>query len=177
MAGAGARRYARAIFELAQDESGLDEWHGRLEAVRDLFRRPEVASVMANPTIAVDRRQEAVAGMLDGGAGAEGANLAKLLVAARRVGDVDDILAEFERLADAAAGRVQAVATTAVELGAEDRDRLAKDLAGRLGREVRLRARVDPAILGGLLLRVGDRLTDASVAGRLDQVRRKVLVQ
>lgn len=174
MAGAGARRYARAVFELARDEGAVDEWGSRLAAVRDLFATPGVSAVLANPSIAERRRREAAAGMLGERAGAEGANLAKLLVAANRIEDVDAILAEYRLLEDAAAGRVRATVTTAVELSPEDRDRLAADLSTRLGHEVRLTARVDPAILGGLVVQVGDRVNDASLAGRLQQLRRSL---
>jgi len=67
--------------------------------------------------------------------------------------------------------------TTAIPLSEAEREKLAEDLSTQLGKDVRLVAQVDPSILGGLLLQVGDRLTDASVAGRLDQLRRKVLVK
>jgi F-type H+-transporting ATPase subunit delta len=90
---------------------------------------------------------------------------------------IDEIAEQFEALADDAAGRVRATVTTAIPLSEADREALGKDLSRGLKKEVRLEARVDPAILGGLILEVGDRLTDASVAARLDQVRRRVLVQ
>ena len=90
---------------------------------------------------------------------------------------IDEIAEQFEALADDAAGRVRDTVTTAIPLSEADREALGKDLSRGLKKEVRLEARVDPAILGGLILEVGDRLTDASVAARLDQLRRRVLVQ
>ena len=101
----------------------------------------------------------------------------RLLVASRRVDRIDEIVDHFEVLADEAAGRVRARVTTAIPLSDADREKLGRDLSAQLGKDVRMVADVDPAILGGLLLQVGDRLTDASVAGRLDQLRRKVLVK
>jgi F-type H+-transporting ATPase subunit delta len=100
-----------------------------------------------------------------------------MLVASGRVGRIDEIAAQFEVLADDAAGRVRATVTTAIPLSEADRGSLARDLSSQLGKDVRLESRVDPAILGGLVLQVGDRLTDASVAARLDQLRRQVLVK
>ena len=84
---------------------------------------------------------------------------------------------DLEVFADDAAGRVRASVTTAIALSDADREKLGRELSAQLGKDVRLVAKVDPAILGGLVLQVGDRLTDGSVAGRLDQLRRKVLVQ
>jgi len=65
----------------------------------------------------------------------------------------------------------------ATPYGLRTAQRLARDLSSQLGKDVRLESRVDPEILGGLVLQVGDRLTDASVAARLDQLRRQVLVK
>jgi len=174
MAGSGARRYARAIFELAGEEGQVEEWAQRLELVRDVLTRPDARQVLANPAIAVQRRQEAASALLEPWLGREGLNLAKLVVGAGRIDDLDAIIDEYRRLADEAAGRVRASATTAVPLGRDDADRLTSSLSQRLGREVRLEARVDPAIIGGLVLRIGDRVIDASVATRLQQLRRQL---
>jgi len=120
------------------------------------------------------RRLEAIDRIGADRLGAEGRNLAKLLVEAHQTEAIDAIAEEFERLHDEQAGRVRAVATTAVPLGSGDRERLISDLSRRLGREVRLDARVDPHILGGLVLQTGDRLVDASVRSRLQQLRRQL---
>ena len=172
MAGAAARRYARAIFELAKEEGQVEAWAERLAVVRDVVTRPEARAVLANPSIAIQRRQEAAASLLADRAGPEGVNLVRLLVGAGRLDEVGGIAEEFERLADEDAGRVRATATTAVPLSRSETDRLIAELGRRLGREVRLDARVDPAVIGGLVLRVGDRVMDRSVATRLQQLRR-----
>jgi F-type H+-transporting ATPase subunit delta len=174
MAGAAAKRYSRAIFELAREEGQLEEWAGRIAAVREILSMPEVHAVMTNPSISIQERQEAVGSLLEGTAGPEGVNLAKLLVGAARVDDVAGIEVEYNRLVDDAAGRVSATATTAVELSSEDYEGLTRSLSQQLGREVRLTAAVDPAVLGGLVLRLGDHVIDASLASRLQQLRRQL---
>lgn len=176
MAGAAAKRYARAIFELAKEEGLVDRWDERLHAVRDILGRPEVVSVLANPTIDVRRREEAAAALLDHRAGREVLNLTRLLVGAGRVRELDGIIEQFELLADEDAGRVRATAITAVPLTRSDADKLEASLSRRLGREVRLHNQVDGAIIGGLVLRMGDRVIDASIATRLHQLRRKLAV-
>jgi F-type H+-transporting ATPase subunit delta len=173
VATAAARRYARAVFELAQEQGQVGEWGERLQKVRELMSDPEVARVLTNPTIATERRMELVSGsprVFD----AEATNLAKLLIESDRVRDVAGIEEEFQRLADEAAGRVRATVTTAVELSAQDRDRVAEGLSKRLGKDISLDVLVDPSILGGLKLQYGDRLVDASVATRLQQLRRRL---
>jgi F-type H+-transporting ATPase subunit delta len=174
MAGTGAKRYARAIFDLAREDGQVEEWAQRLAALRDVLARPEARAVLANPSIAAQRRQEAAAALLGERVGPEGVNLAKLLVGANRIGDLDRIIVEYEVLADAGAGRVRAIATTAVPLSPADADKLEANLSRRLGAQVRLDKRVEPAIIGGLVLRIGDRVIDASVATRLQQLRRRL---
>lgn len=174
MAGAAAKRYARAIFELATEEGKVDQWGERLHAVREVLGRPEVMRVLSDPTIAVQRRQEAAAALLEQYVGREVLNLARLLVGANRVGQLDGIIDEYQLLADEAAGRVRAIATTAVPLSKSDADKLVVSLSKRFGRDVRLDTRVDRAIIGGLVLRMGDRVIDASVATRLRQLRHQL---
>ncbi len=173
MATAAARRYAQAVFELAQQEGTVDEWAGRLARVRELFSDPSVAAVLTNPTIATEQREGLVAAaphVLDD----EGTNLARLLIETGRVGDAPAIEEEYQRLADVSAGRVRATVTTAIELERPDRDRIEKELSARLGKDVQLTLVVDPRILGGLKLQYGDRVVDASVATRLQQLRRRL---
>lgn len=176
MAGS-ANRYAKAIFELAAEDGKIEAWSRELALIRDVLDDPTARAILANPSVSVETRLKAVEALDVPGISTRGLNLMRLLVASRRVDRIDEIVEHFEVLADAAAGRVRASVTTAIPLSEADREKLGADLSARLGKDVRLVAQVDPSILGGLLLQVGDRLTDASVAGRLDQLRRKVLVK
>jgi len=173
VATAAARRYARAVFELAQQDGQVAEWGRRVAHVRDLLSNEDVAAVVTNPTIAVADRMALISATpheLD----PEATNLAKLLIESNRVADVDAVAKEYERLADESAGRVRATITTAVELKPADRDRMSAELSKRLGQEVRMDVVVDPRILGGMKLQYGDRLVDASVLTKLQQLRRRL---
>ena len=171
MATAAARRYAKAVFELAEDERGVDAWSRRLGQLRDVLADEHVRAVLTNPTIPTERRLDLVS---DASLDPEATNLAKLLIESNRVPEMDGIADEFDRLADEAAGRVRATVTTAVELEPADRDRVAAQLSKQLGKEVKMLAEVDPRIVGGLKVQYGDRLIDASVATRLQQLRRRL---
>jgi F-type H+-transporting ATPase subunit delta len=173
VATAAARRYASAAFELAQEDGQIAEWSRRLAQVSDLLSDARVASVLTNPTIAVARRMELISAApheLD----PEATNLARLLIESNRVGEAAGVAEEYEALADAAAGRVRATVTTAVELDPEERDKLSHQLSQQLGKEVRISVVVDKRILGGLKLQYGDRLIDASLSTRLQQLRRRL---
>ena len=172
MARAAAKRYARAVFELAQHEDGLERWSERLASVSTMFGDPHTAAVLSNPTIAREQREAVVADahVLD----QEGTNLARLLIESGRIGDAQEIEDEFHRLADEAAGRVRATVTTAIALDPEERERVARELSKRLEKDVRLDVVVDPRILGGMKLQSGDRLGEDTVATRLEQLRRRL---
>ena len=171
MATAAARRYARAVFDLAQEDGHLEEWRQRLSVLRDVLSDETVEAVLTNPTIPVGERMELIS-VPSNALDEESINLAKLLIESNRVREIGAIADEYEALADTAAGRVRATVTTAIELTPHDRDRVAKELSTRLGKEIRLHLEVDPRILGGLKLQYGDHLVDASVATRLQQLRR-----
>ncbi len=172
MATAAAKRYARAVFELATEERRVQEWGRQLAGLRQVLSDPRMAVVLGNPTIPIEQRMELVTSLhlVDD----EAANLARLLIESHRVDQIGGIVEAFEKLADDAARRVRAVVTTAVELETDDRDRVVAELSKRLGKDVSMDVVVDPRILGGLKLQYGDRLIDASVATRLQQLRRRL---
>lgn len=175
MATAAARRYAKAIFELAQETGEVKRWGERLELAGRFLADPQLQAVLSNPSVTLERRQEVVDSLSgDHKLGPEGQNLIKLLVENGRVEDAQGIGEEYERLRDELEDRLRATATTAVELSDREQRDLVAGLSKQFGKEVRLTVEVDPAILGGLVLRIGDRLIDASVRMRLQQLRRRL---
>jgi F-type H+-transporting ATPase subunit delta len=175
MASTTARRYAKAVFEVARESGDVEGWRARLARLQALLDDSEVAQILANPAVSPERRLQVLDVVdADGALGQEGRNLGKLLIEARATPALPEIREEYDRLDDEAAGRVRALATSAVPLSDEDRERLVADLSKRLQKEVRLQTRVDPSILGGLVVQVGDQLIDASVQTRLQQLRRQL---
>ena len=172
MATAAARRYARAAFELASEQKRIDEWRARLATIRDLLSNPSVAAVLENPTIAGAERMKLVTGT--GGLDTEAGNLVGLLIESGRIREASGIADEFDRLADEAAGRIHALVTSAIELTADERKEMADRLSKRLGAEVSIQSVVDRRILGGVKVQYGDHLIDATLATRLQQLRRRL---
>jgi F-type H+-transporting ATPase subunit delta len=158
---------------VAEAEGRVDAWLSQLATLRDVISVPSVGAVLSNPTIATEERMQLISP--DQGFDPEVVNLARLLIEGNRVHEIAGVVDEFGDLADAAAGRVRAVVTTAVELPSDERDELARKLSSRLGKEIALHAQVDPRVLGGLKLQYGDRLIDATIATRLQQLRRRLV--
>ena len=101
----------------------------------------------------------------------ESENLLRLLVEHQRTAEMQAIRRAFERMADEASGIVDVTLTSAVELAEADGRRYERELAERLGRQVRIHYRHDPELIGGALIQIGDRVVDGSVRSQLQRLR------
>ena len=168
-----ARRYAEGAFQLAQEENGLDAWREDLARLEAMLRNEKVRDAFANPSVTIARRLELAERLApDLSQGAR--NLLRLLIERQRTGLIPDVRREFDRLADEAAGIVDVTLTTAVELDDQSRDGYEKALTESLGRRVRVHHAVQPALVGGATILIGDRLTDGSVLSQLGRLRQEL---
>jgi F-type H+-transporting ATPase subunit delta len=167
-----AKRYAQAAFQIAVANGTVSTWRTELDDVAQVLAESTVASVFADGRLAVESRQAMVERSL--AVSPMVMNLAKLLVAKGRSGDARAVALAFGRMADEAEGIAHAQVTTAVQLGPEQLSAIEAQLSTSMGVSVRAVATVDPAILGGLVVRVGDRLVDGSVRTRLKRLRREL---
>jgi len=163
-----ARVYARSLLVLAEEDGISDEVRAELAGLAaEVATHPEISSFLASPLVGEARRAEAVEAMFRG-------RLSDLLVDTLQVMNAKGRLAllralalAFEEELDRLRGRVDVVVTTAVPLSDELRERVRSVAAERSGKQPRLVESVDPEILGGMVLRIGDRKLDASVASEL----------
>jgi F-type H+-transporting ATPase subunit delta len=172
--GGAARRYAQALFELARERGALDEWLQDLRTAASALREPMVRAVLDAPQVPASDKEALVRESLSQLA-TPVQNLLLLLLRRQRIDRIGDVVVEFERLVDEARGVVRAELTTAVPLDEAAAQRLATLLAGALGREVRLSRQVNEGLIGGAVLRIGDKLLDGSVATRLQALRRTLV--
>lgn len=169
--GSIARRYARALLEIAR-EGGLTDRMGDDLARFARLVEGQLATVMGNPVFTQQERTGVLEAVLPGQAlHPTVANFLRLLMEKGRFGVLPDIVREYRDLADQEAGRVRAVVTSATELSAATRDQVAQALTQATGKKVVIETRVDPTLLGGLVARVGSRVYDASLRTRLDRLQ------
>ena len=164
------RRYADAAFEIALRDKTVDTWRKELEAAAATSTAGELESVLANPAIPLEERvsvAEKVFASLSGPV----RNLILLLIRRRRIEQLPRVAAEFGRLDDKRNGLTHATATSAAPLGADEIRAITARLEELTGGKVALETAVDPSLLGGVVVRVGDRLLDGSVRGRLERLR------
>lgn len=165
-----ARRYADAYFALARQAGDIEGWGRELGRVETVLGDDEVAAALANPRLGAAQRARLALDLLEG-VSAPARNLARLLVERRRMGLLPGVREHYERLADRASGVIRAEVISAVELGDERRRELERVLERRLGASVKTEVRHDPSILGGLIIRLGDRVIDDSVRTHLQQLQ------
>lgn len=170
---AAARRYARALFSLARDEGAVESARGELRRVASLLdTAPELRAAVFRPLHPVAERRavlRAVGARLNLSRNVH--NFLLYLIDQRRLVDFDAIQSEYERLADEAAGRLQADVVSASPLRDDQRERLRRALAARAGREVELAVHVDPELIGGAVVRVGGLVFDGSLRTQLAELR------
>lgn len=170
-----AKRYAQAVFQIATATPGasLDQWRAELRDVAEVLTDSAAAPLLADGKVLLPARYAMIERMLD--VSPHALNLAKLLVAKGRSAEARAVAEAFDRLADEYEGIAYASVTTAVPLSSEQVTGIEQQLSASLGKRVRAVAEVDPAIIGGVVVRVGDKLTDGSVRSRLKRLRRELM--
>ncbi len=162
-----ARPYARAAYEYAAAQGAVDAWRLLLSRLAELAALAPVHDLFSSPVAGRDRRAEVlgeIAGVdLPPGAG----NLLRLMAENGRLGVLPAVAAEFRRLEEAAEAVADVTIETAVALDRATSERLVAALGKRLGRRLEARFQVTPALIGGVVVRIGDEVIDASLATRL----------
>ena len=170
-----AKRYAEAAFQLATRDKQLDQFGEGLALAANMAGSGDVLSVLRNPARPLAERIRLVDALLARRVPEPILKLVGLLVERGKIDRIGAVEAEYRRLLNQQRGIVEAVATAAAPLDRAETEALAKKLAAMTGRTVDLRVEVDPALIGGLTVRVGDTLYDASVRGRLERLRERLV--
>ncbi|MDY6911563.1 MAG: ATP synthase F1 subunit delta [Chloroflexota bacterium] len=168
-----ARRHAQAVFEIAVEQNELDKWRSDMNFVADVFGDAELLSVLENPKIRFEDKADVVAKNLTG-ISAMALNLAKLLVQKHRVKIMPQIALEYSILVDRHQGIEHAQVTTAVEMDFSAESKLKEELSKITGSKVELTTKIDPAIIGGFVARMGDKVIDGSVRNRLQHLKQNI---
>jgi len=170
-----ARRYAEAAFQVAQRDGTVDAWRRELEDAATVVAVPAIGHTLANPSVALDTRAASVEQTLGHIASRPVLNLIQLMLRRGRIEDLPHVAAEFRRLDNARKGVTLATATSAAPLSAAELKALTERLEALTGGTIELDVEVDPSLLGGLVVQVGDRLIDGSVRGRLERLRNQLV--
>ena len=166
-------RYATALFELARDERAidavlvdLDQFNAMLDDSADLRR------LVRSPVFSADMQVKALTVVLDrAGIAGISANFLKVLTANRRLFAVADVIRAFRALVAKFKGEAAADVTVAEPLSDKNLDALKTALKSVTGKDVALNVKVDPAIIGGLVVKLGSRMVDSSLRTKLNAIK------
>ena len=169
-----ARVYGRSLFEVAREKGLLDVVREQLGQIADAFdAKREIAVFFFSPYFSSNEKKRALAAMLTD-AEPIVVNFLELLIDNHRTPVIFRVRAEYDRLWDEENRTLPVQITSAVALDEATTESLGRTIGERTGRRVALAAHVDPEIIGGVIIRVGNSILDASIRNRLEQLRTQV---
>jgi F-type H+-transporting ATPase subunit delta len=166
--------YARSLFEVAQEHDSLDEVHEQLDEFADAVSESRDLQVfLFSPYFSAQEKKESL-GKLVEGANDEFFRFLELLAERHRMPVIFRIRSTFDDMWAEERKRLEVEITSAIELDEDTVSSIGERIEEQTGRDVQLSAKVDPDVIGGIVLRVGNMVLDASVRARLERLRREV---
>jgi F-type H+-transporting ATPase subunit delta len=172
-----ANRYARALADVIVERRETNEVVNELRGFeRMMAGHPQLRDVFASPVIATERKRAVLNELLARiGPRQTTANFLQLLLSNSRLHDLDQMLRALARELDARTNIVSAEVTTARDISEQERAALQSQLKAATGKDVRLQFRTDPAIIGGVVTRIGSLVYDGSIKNQLAQMKRRLM--
>ena len=166
-------RYATALFELARDEQSVDQVRADLDKFEAMLNDgADLKRLVRSPVFAADAQLKALTAVLDkAGIAGTSAKFLKVLTANRRLFAVADVIRAYRALVAKFKGEASAEVTVAEELSDKNLDALKAALKSVTGKDVALNVKVDPSIIGGLVVKLGSRMVDSSLRTKLNSIK------
>lgn len=168
-----AGRYASALFELANEERAIADVEKKLTEFQALLDgSPDLERLIRSPVFSAEDQLKALSAILDRAQiGGLAGNFLRLIAKNRRLFAVPDMIRAFRALTARARGEVEAEVTSAFQLKDGQVEALKEALRASAGKDVRLNLRVDPALIGGLIVKLGSRMIDSSLRTKLGSLK------
>lgn len=171
-----ARTYAEALYQVTGRVDDAERFAGVLHAVDELIQgSAELREVVLHPLIAADAKVRVLERLMGGALDATSARFLRVLFAHGRAAALRGVADALTERVDAEKGRRRATVRSVIALSEAQVQRVREALAARLGGEIVLRTEIDPSLIGGLEVRIGDEVLDLSVARRLRDMRKRLL--
>lgn len=164
-----ARPYVQAAFEVAHKQADLKGWSDVMQTLKELLANAEVKAAVTNPRLKHSQVEDLML-QLAGKLNKEQSNFVRALVQSGRLTVIEEIAEMFEALRSEAEKSAQVTVSSAFELNDEQQRKIAAALKNRLGRDIKLSCKVDKALLGGIVIRMGDKVMDGSANTRLAEL-------
>ena len=168
-----AKRYSRAVFEIALETKELDKWQSDLRKIVGIVGDAAFMALLESPKFHFADKAKLLSERLEG-INPLALNLVLLLVTRGRLDIIGDIAGEYQRLLDNYRGIEQAEVITAIPLSDEDKLKLTEHLGAIVGKKVVLKSEVDSRLIGGIVARIGGKLLDGSTRSKLVALKREL---
>ncbi len=172
LSGSAGRRYAEALIDLAGDPAAVESFRVSLDRLAGAIGPASIA-LLRDPRVSLDHRRDALSGAIKDEPHAI-RSLLVLLLERQRIQLLPDIARFYGEIVDRRAGIEKAKITTPVELAERDRDEMVRRLERSSGRKLKATFLVDPALLGGAKVQIGDHVIDTSLAAQLHEMAREL---
>lgn len=173
--GAVAGRYAEALYDIALKQNLVDQLEAELKAIEEIFRgSADLQQVLYHPQITIADKKDLFNNLFKGKVLDVTGNFLALLVDRRREAFFGDIVAEFVNMANTARNIVAANVASAVELNDKEKGTLGQILAKLTGKKVQTSYAVDPSLIGGVVVRIGDKIIDGSIKTRMATLKERL---
>jgi F-type H+-transporting ATPase subunit delta len=170
-----ANIYSKALFEFALEESKVESVTEEFNFLIETFKAyPELYELFKTPKLSVDERKKVISDIFSEKLSAEMMNFMSIVLDKQRTGDLYDVHKKFTELLDAHYGILPAIVHSANPLDDSEIDQLIEQLRKLTGKEIRLSTVVDPEVIGGLRIRVGDKVIDGSIRNKLDLMKEEL---
>ena len=171
-----AQRYALALFQLAQQHNQLASVEEDLREVKVVFKENnDLQALLASPKLSLERKKELIRELF-GKANPLVVNILQLLVDRKRINETVEIATEFEALSNDAQGIADAKVYSTRPLTDDERAEISSAFAQKVGKQtLRIENEIDPSLLGGIRLQIGNRIFDSSVSAKLDRLKTQLL--
>jgi len=176
MANEVAERYAQGLFELARETDTIREKKEQAALIlKALAENPELLVFLRAVKVTKDEKKNLIASVFAEAADTDTINLIKLLIDKGRIGYFREIFQEYVRLADDELGIATAVVESARELKAEDIERIRLALVKKTGREIIMTTKINPELIAGIKVTVGNNVTDITMKTKIDSMKEALL--
>jgi F-type H+-transporting ATPase subunit delta len=169
-----ARRYAEAAFEIGRADGTLDAWERDLARIGETLQHPQLRRLLQHPAVPFAEKERVLRAVMGRGVAPAAVNLVLLMVRRGRPGAIDPMIARFAELLRRERGIALAQVRSALPLDDSQRAEIASRLRALTGSQIEIDESVDPDLIGGVAVRIGDQLYDASVRNRLERLRARL---
>jgi len=170
-----SKRYASALFDVAFEEKNYEKVREELDFVLAcLEEEPQLYQLFKSPLITILEKKDVLTAIFKDKLSQEVYNFLRIIIDKGREDYIEDIIKEYRTLVDTAKNKVEAMAITAIPMNKEDLLKLQVNLSMSSGKNIQLQNQVDPEIIGGVLVKIGDKVIDGTIKNRLARMEEEL---